>query len=177
MSSQINLIKNWLIKQDKTLTGKSIFRLVWSDIQLEKRFGTYNDFSDSGLFLRQVTEVRETLKYNYIKERWILEYFCSPETSFNPEIPESTQGTYEPLWVFEDKNRNYIEPSLKAVQFIIKFMREKASPSERKQFYDSVEDKEVKELEEQIGAESRSPIKSLLNTREAESMYFKEPKK
>lgn len=165
-------IEDWLKKQEKRLNGQPIYRLVWSDTQTEKRFGTFTDFTPGGLFIREITETRETRKYNYIHERWILEKFSEGR---NAEISTDEGGTYEPFWVFEDGKGNYIDPSLKVVQFIVEFARSsvKASPGERKALIERAEEEEVKEYMNELEGSGRTPIESLLHTREGISMYFK----
>ena len=39
------------------------FRLVWSEDEFEDRFSTFVDYSESGIFLREVTEARHVYKY------------------------------------------------------------------------------------------------------------------
>ena len=118
----IRIIDTWLKKQGKTPVGDPIFRMIWSTTATEVRHGTFNEFSGT-LFVRQVTETRETRKYNYIHDRWILEKWIPPEKSLIRELPLSYQGSYEPIFVFEDKDGNFLEPNIKVVEFIIDHLR------------------------------------------------------
>ncbi len=79
-----------------------LFRLVFSDREVEKRHGTFIDWYGK-IFVRQYTGVREVPKYNYLKAKWILERWMPP--SFQPEI-DALQGTYEPIYVFQDAMGN-----------------------------------------------------------------------
>jgi hypothetical protein len=169
-------IHKWLKDQGTTVTNKQRYRLIQNTNLTEKRSGEFNDFSESGLiFLRTVRETRETQKYSYIpKFTWILEVFCEGPS---PEIDTSEGGgSYEPLWVFLDKNNNYLEPNLKVVQFIVNFSRTKTnlSPGERKALLDKAEDREVAQFMGMLEDEGRTPIESLLHTREAVSMHISE---
>ncbi len=69
MSSEVDRINNQLkdLFGIDTVTGLQIFRIVYSEDQLEKRYGTYDDYTKGGLYIRTVTEVREVPKYR----QWI----------------------------------------------------------------------------------------------------------
>ena len=116
MSEDIRFINSKL----ENLFGKDVtfnvprFRVVWAANQREKRLGTYRDFSESGLFLREVTEVREVLKYPYAQDKWVLEKFYG---NTNYEI--KAQYSYEPLWVFEDAKQQAVRPNLRAVLLLL----------------------------------------------------------
>jgi hypothetical protein len=102
-----------------TITSSPLFRIVWSEDQFEKRLGTYDDFSPGGIFLRTVTEVREAPKYRqWIKEKYVLERLVVVPEVNSDDLPES-KVSYEPLWVFEDKNGNYLPPKYEAAKFAI----------------------------------------------------------
>lgn len=97
----------------KDLYGNPKFRLSWSNFQVEKRKGTFNEFSGD-LFVRQTTGVKEVKKYPYIDSRWVLE-IISP----NPYDDVDTKLSYEPLWVFQNAHGDYVEPIWRAVNFVI----------------------------------------------------------
>ncbi len=98
-----------------TLDGKPFFRLVWSDSEFEFRKGTYNEFYGQ-IFLRKIEGVRNVPKYNYIHQRWILERWSPPWMVQTNEIVN--HNGYEPLYLFEDKNGNYLDPNLKVCSFV-----------------------------------------------------------
>jgi len=77
--------------------GNANFRVAKTAGQYEKRLGTYSDFA-GGIYLRTVTEVRETLKYPAFKglDFYVLEKYF-PNTT---EIVKDTKFLYEPLLVF-----------------------------------------------------------------------------
>lgn len=77
-----------------------LYRIVWSTSELEKRYGTFIKETEAGLYLGEETCEREVPKYFMWPDYWILE-FIQPNVN-NREI--LARVTYEPLWVFKDKN-------------------------------------------------------------------------
>lgn len=105
-----------------TITGQPIWRVVWSEDQFEYRLGTYDDYSDGGIYLRTVTEVRWVPKYRqWVPEKYVLERLVVVPVMNSDEIPD-TKVSYEPLYVFEDKNGNYLPPKFEACEFVIKLI-------------------------------------------------------
>lgn len=101
--------------------NEPMFRVVFSDEQREKRLGTYNDFTKSGIFIRTVTEVREVPKYQWIKSRWILERLVVvPEVNMI-ELP-TTKLSYEPLWIFETQRGEYLPPKFEVAKIVVDTM-------------------------------------------------------
>ena len=107
------------------VTGLPIFRVVWSEDQVEKRHGTFVDYvPNTEIYLRTVTEVREVPKYKqWIHGRHILERLVVVPEVNRAELPAS-KISYEPLWVFRKGDDNeteegYLPPALDKCQFII----------------------------------------------------------
>jgi hypothetical protein len=98
-----------------TITGAPIWRVVWSEDQLEKRL---MDTSDKGIFLL-VPEVREVPKYR----QWIREKFVLERLTIVPEINKSELPTqklsYEPIYVFETKQGKPLPPKTEVAKFVI----------------------------------------------------------
>jgi hypothetical protein len=88
---------------------------VWSEDQYEKR---WTQFSDEGFELIQ-PEVRVLPKYKqWIRQRYILERFV-------PVVGETdlvTKTSYEPAWVFQTKNGEYLPPFFDGCKLIIESM-------------------------------------------------------
>jgi len=84
------------------------FRLVFSDNQFEKRWGTFREFYGK-IFLREYTAMKEVPKYGFIKGKWVLERWLPPSLTYTPEVPDSSNGSYEPMYVFQDVNGNALE--------------------------------------------------------------------
>lgn len=97
-----------------TITGEPIYRVVWSEDQIEKRLTSFT--KDGFQLLTPI--VREIPKYR----QWIQEKFILERLTIVPEINKDeiiTKTSYEPLWVFEDNNGNFLPPALWACKFCI----------------------------------------------------------
>jgi hypothetical protein len=121
LTERIEDINNLLIEHFgiSTDTGEAIWRVVFSEDQFEKRYGTYDDYTKGGLYIRTVTEVREVPKYKqWIQQKYILERLVAvPEQNLEELL--AIKLSYEVIWVFEDGNGNYLPPKFEACKFII----------------------------------------------------------
>lgn len=97
------------------LDGRPKFRVVWSESQYEFRRGIFERWYGE-IFLGREECTKEVKKYSYLKDRWILERLIFAS---NPELPHSRNGSYEPIFVFQDKDGVYLEPVWKAVELIL----------------------------------------------------------
>lgn len=113
-----------------TIDGHKIFRLVWSEEIFENRHGTFREFTESGLFIREVTETRRVRKYNYIHNRWIFEMWAPGNLTKNRETPDADSGDYVPVYVFESRDGNYLPPNEKVVRFLISALQGKVKHDE-----------------------------------------------
>ena len=133
----------------RSLDGKPLFRLVWSEGLTEKRFfEEFNKFSPGGILVGiERNVVREHKKYSYLKERWILEVYA-PEQKVNPEIRDG--DCYEPLFVF-DKKGVYLKPEWFAIEYVVKRYQwaKSGSVPKRTEEMDQREDDEALEKETQ----------------------------
>lgn len=82
------------------VTNQPIYRIVKAWDQFEKRLGEYEDYTESGIFIRRVFERREVPKYRQIlpEGTWVLEKLV-----LVPEHQQEELGakiSYEPLFVF-----------------------------------------------------------------------------
>lgn len=119
MTQEHKELSNWLRESyGQTVTGKTKFRLVWSEDITENRKGEFNEFYGK-IFLRTIVGTRELPKYNYIHNRYILEGWKDEDLSFNGEVPNAKYGDYIPIYVFEDKNGNPLPVTHKVLTFII----------------------------------------------------------
>src|SRR5215203_3853126 len=102
-----------------TISGKPIWRVIFSEDELEKRHGTYDDYSPGGIYLRTVTEVRLVPKYRqYIQQKYILERLVMiPEINL-ADLP-AEKLSYEPLFVFETSQGLYLPPRFDACKLIV----------------------------------------------------------
>lgn len=110
--SQVKLLNDRLNDQYGKLEGQPLFRITWSEDQFEKRLTNY---TADGLQLLH-PEVRELPKYRqWIHNKYILEMLTV--------VPDGgelvTKLSYEPRWVFEDKNGKPLPPMWGAIYFVI----------------------------------------------------------
>lgn len=93
---------------------RPIWRVSWSDDQIEKRM---TNTTKSGLILLSPI-VAELPKYQWIKERWILERLVVV-----PEIQQTEllglKVSYECIWNFSGKGGGPVQPNFPACEFII----------------------------------------------------------
>ncbi len=136
-----------------TITGREIFRVVWSEDQFEKRLTNY---SDSGLTLLH-PEVRLLPKYRqWIQNKYVLERLCIvPEINQN-EIP-TDKLSYEPIWVFETKSSEALPPTVWACKFVIDCLYAAMGKKSLRKYVDDEaknpeehKEKRIKEMEEQL---------------------------
>ena len=126
-------ITEYLSTKGRNIFNEPIYRLIWSDDQVEGRKGYFEGSN--------YPSIREMPKYNYIKERWILEKWFPPIQS---DAIDSSRGTYEPAWVFEDKDNNSLEPNILAISIIIQAANGKLpTPEERK-------DKDTRKMQQEV---------------------------
>src|SRR5262245_39378534 len=95
-----------------------LWRIVWSEDQFENRYGTYEKHDSHGNWIGQYTGFQEVPKYRqYIREKWVLER-CMPVPL--PNAHElTTKTTYEPVWVFQDKDKNALPPNWEVTLIVI----------------------------------------------------------
>lgn len=125
------------------LDGRPKFRLSWSTDQLEKRLGTWPEFSESGkIFLRMFTGCKEIRKYPQAKDRWVLERLVFDPTL---ELVGSRSGSYEPIYVFQGANGDYLEPTWKIIEILIYFWE---NPNPKKTLPDMIREEEAFDQQE-----------------------------
>lgn len=91
-----------------------------------------------------------------------------PEFAANSELPDSKNGSYEPLYVFEDKDGNFLHPTRKAVEFLVNYCKNADTSGDKKcriqNEYDAVEDKKI---EQEVDSLDLSPLQNSLRMKEA----------
>jgi hypothetical protein len=98
-----------------SMTGRPMFRVVWSEDQFEMRM---TDRTDTGIQLL-TPELRELPKYKqWIKEKYVLERLVLVPEVDRRELP-TIKLSYEPLWVFKGQNEEYVPPTLWGCKFVI----------------------------------------------------------
>lgn len=146
--------------------GRALFRVVWSETQIEKRRGTFSKYSESGIWLcEEENVVKEVKKYNYLDDRWILE-ILTPRHG-NEELV--TKTSYEPIFVFQDKDGGFLPPNLRVCEIIINRLRNRLSVTQAKIADEDAErkreEKEIEEFEAYLEDAGSTVIGSHLSTR------------
>ena len=142
-----------------TITGKPLFRIVWSEDQFEKRL---TSFTDNGLALLY-PEVRLLPKYRqWIQNKYVLERLCVVPEINQDEIP-TDKLSYEPIWVFEKKDGVAIPPTLWASKFVIDSLYAAIGKKSLRKYIDDEaknpdehKEKRLKEYEEQLFGDESS---------------------
>lgn len=97
-----------------TVSGEPIWRISWSNDQYEMR---ETDYTAEGLRLLS-TEVRLLPKYQWIKNRWILERLVAVPV-FQVKELAGREVSYECMWKFQDRDEQAVDPKFEACKFII----------------------------------------------------------
>ena len=119
---------------------RAIFRIVWSSDQLETRFGEHEVYYGS-IYLRTDNGVFTVHKYQFVTDRWILERLFPNNREVTGIMSDIT---YEPLFVFEDKNGAPLEVNERAANFLCwHAMNPKRS-------YRNFDDEERKSMEKEV---------------------------
>lgn len=99
-----------------------IYRIVFAGDQLEKRYGTWEDYGPHDIFIRRVTEVREVPKYPVVqRDKYVLENLV-----LVPEFQQKELGakiSYEPMFFFMDKSGFPLPPKWEVCEWVISHVR------------------------------------------------------
>jgi len=105
--------------------GSAIWRISFSDDQLEKQQGTFRDYDANGNFIREYRGVKEVKKYEWIRGKHLLERYTIVPFQSKYELVEA-KVSYEPVFVFEDKDGNPLPPKWEVIQIVIDDIHKKA---------------------------------------------------
>lgn len=124
------IINDYLGTLEKVpLKDDPLFRLIWSDEQFELRTCTKQLYMGN-LLVGNMDCTEKVPKYPWIQGRWVFEMWFGPDVVLHDELPESKNGSYEPLYVFEAKKGEALPLNLKVIEFIISRIRKpKSSPA------------------------------------------------
>lgn len=156
-------LNNWLKESyGTTIDGLPLFQLIWSTGISEIRRGTFRDYYGE-VIIREVTEVRECLKYPLAQDRWILEVIKPvPESVYGIEL--FTKWTYEGIYTFQDSNDNFLplNREMLEVAMYLFFLYGKMTWNERLEnrmkdiaAREAVKKEKIRQL---IGQDMRSPL-------------------
>ena len=156
MIGNVKEINTWLKEHyGKDLLSRPCFRLVWSEDELEKRIGHFEEYTGT-IYTGTFHGLREVKKYaNPIyKDRYILEKLIFGID--NKEIWGDTvrDGTYEPVWVFRGPDDTFQMPTRKTVAFVLRMLL--GDKERRTQGMEDSDDaaamlQEIKDTEEILG--------------------------
>ncbi len=96
-----------------TVSSSQMWRIVWSDDQIEKRLTSY---TKEGFELLTPMMV-ELPKYSWIRQKYVLEQLVIVPVNHLDEL--TTKVSYEPIWVFQDDEGNYLPPKWEMTEFVI----------------------------------------------------------
>ena len=147
--TEIEQLNSRIGSEYRSIDNRALFRLIWSENAFENRHGTFREFTQSGLFIREITEVRKVRKYNYIHNRWIFEAWAPGNLTANPETPDAHNGDYIPVYVFENKNGEYLPPNEKVVRFLIAALHGKIKKDEAPS-REYLEERHIQTLEDSL---------------------------
>ncbi len=158
--------------------GDPIFRVVFSEDQTEKRNGTFNEYYGN-IYLRTVNEIKEVSKYPWIHRKWILERWAPGELAYHSDLvlENNKNGVYVCVYVFQDKDQNYLPPLLKVTEIVIKSLLNHKSKSEMAERDEKMlkkeEEVEINEIEEGLKIQSdESKTKDMKSSRESMSVGY-----
>ena len=96
-------------------SGLPKYRLVRSENQTEKRYGSYDVLTqETGIWLGSKNGLVEVKKYWYLPDCWLVERL---EISPNPYLYE--KFSYEPILPFLDKDNHPLPLNWKAIEFFL----------------------------------------------------------
>lgn len=179
-NATVDLINRVIKNHGSNQYGDPMFRVVFSDDQVESRKGTFNDYSGN-IFVRTTHEVREVKKYPWIKEKWILERWAPGELAYHKDLVTIKDGVYICVYVFQDINYNYLPPLLKVSEIIISNLlhpRGKAQAiAEDEKIEEKTEKQEVDKIEEELIIQSdKSKTEDPKSSRETMSVGYAKDK-
>lgn len=142
ISIEVDRINSQLINHFgiDTSTGKPMWKVVWSDDQLEMR---KMDFNDNGVPLLY-PEVREVKKFAYIEHKWILVQLVAVPEVCQEELA-GAKLSYECLFIFETETGQALPPNFEACQFVIDLVNATKGKGNLSKYKDNSDSPEVKE--------------------------------
>lgn len=151
--------------------GRAHFRLAMTT-QIEKRIGTVVNFTEGGLYRNTVKGVHTLPKYNfsghYDTPKWVLERLMFAPL---PEVPESNNGSYEPIHVFPHIDGHCVMPNIECLNLFLSLLL--YGPKKTYDDYVKEDEKKFKkevELGETILNDQQSYVQGLIQTGSAATM-------
>jgi len=118
-TQESRIINDWLAQFKIPLSTQPLFRLSWSEDLYELRRSDYPIYHGP-IIIGHSERIKEVKKYNWIKDRWILEQWIPPDLAFCKDLPETKNGDYTAIYVFETSSGVSLALRLSVVQIIVK---------------------------------------------------------
>lgn len=135
--------------------GKALFRVAWSENELEWAQGEYEEYYKGMIFMRRLCGTYQKKKYRGMcKDRWVLEKMNLEPF---PDRPGSDKGHYEPVYIFQNGKFERLPLQYWPCELIILNMYDRR-PSER---WTEDDQRKIDDAEEQYFAdfmENEHPI-------------------
>jgi hypothetical protein len=163
----IEAINKTLADRYKVFDGRPMFRLVWSEDQLEVRKGTFTDWYGQIMIRQEHMCVREVKKYWYFQAPcWVLEklIFMHSQSALDDlclELVTARNGTYEPLYPFwHDGKKIHLPVVHDVVEYIIHAVHnpQKMTESDHRAIMEKEEKSEVEYFEAELENDARSDL-------------------
>lgn len=163
------VINDWLKLQGQVpLKTDPIFRLVWTTEQFEVRRGSV-DIYHANIKVATKEVIEKLPKYSWMPDRWLLEMWQPADLVYTPEIPDTANGSYEPVYAFQNSKGDPLPLNMQVTQLLVCRLTRPASTAEaiKSRIKMLQEIKEAKIDEYVFDAIDPSPMASLLHHGEA----------
>ena len=129
-----------------TISGQPMWRVSWSNDQYEKRL---TDYTPEGFHLL-TPAVYELPKYQWVKDRWILERLCLIPDVHVGELPTQKQS-YECMYPFQNAyTGEALPPKYEACKFVIDTVYAAMGKKSMRKYVDEEEKHPVEAKEQRI---------------------------
>lgn len=146
------LIQLYGYEQD---TQQPKYRIVFSTFQTEKRYGKYDLLSkETGIWLGVKEGLVEIQKYWYLKPCWLLERV---EPNLNRKDLIYEKWTYEPIFVFLDKDDNSLPLNWRAIELAVGVIEKAERKIRTEQDDAAIAESEQEEESKKVYAELDKP--------------------
>ena len=144
-----------LLYGKEKLTELQKYRIVWSETQTEKRYGSYDVLTqETGIWLGKKQGLVEIKKYWYFKPCQVLE---KVEPNLNRNDIFHDKYTYEPIFTFLDKEDKQLPLNWRAVEFMVSRMERAERKFLNEQDHLELEEKRMAAESEKVYAELDKP--------------------
>lgn len=106
---------NYVLERDyPKLENRPVYRVVWANDLIEKRWVTHNE--DGFEYVNPRVEERKKYKNDSV-DRYVLERLTIIPEGVPTDLVDRL--SYEPIWTFQDRHGNYLPPRLDACKIVI----------------------------------------------------------